>query len=91
MQESFTLIQQLGYRIYPSMKALMHAVPASLVAVLLWSLSRIRSFRELLATGVNECRALVDVLAANAPEVLEPVAVRKILAMKPVLETVDRR
>jgi 2-dehydropantoate 2-reductase len=90
MQESFTLIQRLGYRIYPSMKALLHAAPAWLVAVLLWSLSRIRSFRELLATGVNESRALVDVLAANASEVLEPVAVRKILAMKPVLETTGK-
>jgi 2-dehydropantoate 2-reductase len=73
MQESFTLIQRLGYRIYPSMKALLHAAPAWLVAVLLWSLSRIRSFRELLATGVNECRALVDVLAADASEVLGPI------------------
>jgi 2-dehydropantoate 2-reductase len=86
MQESFTLIERLGYRIYPSMKAWLHAAPAWLVAVLLWSLSRVRSVRELLATGVNECRALVDVLAANASEVLEPVAARKILAMKPVPE-----
>jgi len=79
-------IRKRGYRIYPSMKALLHAAPAWLVAVLLWSLSRIRSFRELLATGVNECRALVDVFLFNASEVLGPVAVRTILAMKPVLE-----
>ncbi len=91
MQESFTLIQRLGYRIYPSMKALLHAAPAWLVAVLLWSLSRVRSVRVLLATGVNECRALVDVLAANASEVFGPVAARKILAMKPGLEAADRR
>jgi 2-dehydropantoate 2-reductase len=90
MQESFTLIQRLGYRIYPSMKALLHTAPAWLVAVLLWSLSRIRSFRELLAIGVNECRALVDVFLFNASEVLDPVAVRKILAMKPILETTGK-
>jgi 2-dehydropantoate 2-reductase len=87
MQESFTLIQRLGYRIYPSMKALLHAAPAWLVAAMLWLLSRVRSVRELLATGVSECRALVDLLAARAAPVLEPVAVRKILAMKPVMET----
>jgi len=89
MQESFTLIQRLGYRLYPSVKARLHAAPASLVAVLLWSLSRVRAVRELLAIGANECRAIVDVLVANATPVLEPVAVRKILAMKPALETAE--
>jgi 2-dehydropantoate 2-reductase len=89
MQESFTLIQRLGYRLYPSVKAWLHTAPTSLIAVFLWSLSRVRSVRELLATGVNECRALVDVLEANATQVLGPDAVSKILAMKPVLETAE--
>ena len=83
MQESFTLIQRLGYRLYPSGKSLLHASPAWLVTGLLWSMSRIRSFRELLATGANECRALVDVLAANASKAHPPVSASKILAMKP--------
>ena len=83
MQESFTLIQRLGYRLYPSGKSLLHASPVWLMASMLWFVSRIRSFRELLATGANECRALVDVLAANASQAQPPVSVSRILAMKP--------
>lgn len=83
MQESFTLIQRLGYRLYPAGKSLLHATPAWFPASMLWFVSRIRSFRELLATGLNECRALVDALVANAPRAQPPVSVSKILAMKP--------
>ena len=83
MQESFTLIQRLGYRLYPSGKSRLHASPAWLVTGLLWSMSRVRSFRELLATGANECRALVDVLVANASTAQPPVSTTRILAMKP--------
>ncbi len=84
MQESFTLIQRLGYRLYPSGKALLHASPTWLVAGLLWSISRNRPFRELLATGANECRALVDALVAHASRVQPPVSVSKIVGMKPL-------
>ena len=83
MQESFTLIQRLGYRLYPSGKSLLHASPAWLVTCLLWSMSCIRSFRDLLATGENECQALVDVLVANASKAQPSVSLGKILAMKP--------
>ena len=83
MQESFTLIQRLGYRLYPSGKALLHASPAPLVATMLWLISRVRSFRELLAAGANESRALVDALVARAPEAQPPVSVKTILAMRP--------
>ena len=83
LQESFTLIQRMGYRLYPAGKARLHASPAWLVAGILWFMSRIRPFRALLATGVNECRALVDVLVDNASQAQPPLAVHKILAMKP--------
>ncbi len=83
MQESFTLIQRLGYQIYPSGKVLLHISPEWLVAGMLWFMSRIRSFRDLLATGANECRALVDVLVANTSQVQPPISANKILAMKP--------
>ena len=83
MQESFTLIRRIGYPLYPSGKALLHASPAWLVTGLLWTMSRNRSFRELLATGANECRALVDVLVANASKAQPPVSAGMILAMKP--------
>jgi hypothetical protein len=50
---------------------------------MLWFISRITSFRELLATGINECRALVDMFVANAPRAHPPVSVATIQAMKP--------
>ena len=83
MQESFTLIEHLGYRLYPKGKVRLHTSPTWSVAGMLWFMSRITSFRELLATGVEECRALVDVLVANASHGNPPVAVDKIKAMRP--------
>jgi 2-dehydropantoate 2-reductase len=83
MQESFTLIERLGYKLYPAGKARLHALPMWMVASMLWLVSRIPSFRELLSTGVNECRALVDVLVANASRAHPPVSVDAISAMRP--------
>ena len=83
VQESFSLIKRLGYRIYPSGKSLLHSSPAWGVAAMLWSMSRIRPFRELLATGAGECRALVDVLVAAAPRATSAVSSQRIQAMKP--------
>ena len=84
MQESFTLMRRLGYRLYPSGKSWLHTGPAWVAAAILWSMSRIPSFRELLATGVGECRSLVDVLLAAAPRANPAVSVQKIAAMKPL-------
>ena len=47
-------------------------------------MSRVRSFRELLATGKTECVALVDAMVAAAPLAREPVEVSAIEAMKPL-------
>ena len=51
---------------------------------MLWSMSRITSFREVLATGIGECRALVDGLVTNAGGTNPPVSVDKILAVEPL-------
>jgi 2-dehydropantoate 2-reductase len=83
MQESFTLVKRLGYPIYPTGKKVLSSSPAWVPASMLWFMSRLKSFRELLATGINECRALVDVLVANAPRATPAVSVKKIMAMKP--------
>lgn len=80
---SFRLIRGLGYRVYPRAKKLIDGSPAWAVAAMLWFMSRIRSFRELLATGKAECRALVDVMVAAAPLAKPPVVVSDIQAMKP--------
>ncbi len=83
MQESFNLIQRLGYRLYPSGKRWLSISPAWMVAGMLWNLSRIAGFRNLLATGIGECRALVDLLVKTAASVKPPISVAKIQAMKP--------
>lgn len=80
---SFKLIKGLGHRVYPRTKRLIDRSPASVVAAMLWSMSRVRSFRELLATGKAECTALVDVMVAAAPLAKGPVVVSDIQAMKP--------
>ncbi len=80
---SFMLIKGLGYRVYPKTKKRIDGTPTWVVAAMLWSMSRIRPFRELLATGQAECRALVDVMVANAPVATPPVIVSAIQAMKP--------
>lgn len=83
VDESFALLKGLGYRIYPRSKARINGAPTWVVAAMLWMMSRIRSLRELLATGKDECRALVDVMVAAAPGARPPVRVLKIQAMKP--------
>lgn len=84
-QESFTLIRGLGFKIYPASKARIAALPAPAVAAMLWAVSRIRSFRELLATGEGECRALVAALLAAAPRAHPPVRTARIAALSPSL------
>lgn len=85
MQGAFTILKRLDGRIYPSAKSMMSSCPTSLIALMLWSVSRITSFRELLATGAGECRALADrvALAASALTPPEDRAVEAVLAMKP--------
>ena len=83
VHESFALVRGLGYPLYPAFKTWLNRCPAWMVASMLWSMSRIRSFRELLATGQNECRALVDTMVAAAPRAKPAVDVAKIEAMKP--------
>ena len=83
VHESFALLKGLGYPIYPRSKARINGAPTWLLAAMLWTMSRIRSFRELLATGREECRALADVMAAAAPGAKPPVRLSLIQAMKP--------
>ena len=84
VKESFTLILRLGYPLYPAGKARLDASPAFVTASMLWFMSRIPSFRNLLATGINECRALVETLVENAAQATPPVSVTKIEEMKPL-------
>ena len=80
---SFGLLKGLGYGIYPTAKKLIDGSPIPVLAATLWSMSRIVSFREVLATGKAECQVLVDVMVAAAPPAQQPVDVSRIQAMKP--------
>jgi len=79
---SFGLIRALGYPIYPKGKKRLDGFPTPVLAAMLWSLSRIRSFREVLATGKAECAALVEAMAAAA-HARRPDVVPAIRAMDP--------
>ncbi len=85
LQSGFAVLTTLGYRIYPSAKSFLAHAPVLFVAAMLWSMSRITSFRELLATGANECRALIDalLLAAEGSKTPLPTAIAALHAMKP--------
>jgi 2-dehydropantoate 2-reductase len=82
---AFAIIRGSGYRLHPPAKAAINAAPALLLAGMLWLASRIAAFRDLLATGVNECRALIDLVAAAGLETKPalPAAVEAVRAMKP--------
>jgi 2-dehydropantoate 2-reductase len=81
VQACFQLIEALGDPIYPRGKRLLQHSSAAGVAAVLWSVSRVRSFRELLATGKVECENLVDIMTAAASSTAPGVAA-KIAAMK---------
>jgi 2-dehydropantoate 2-reductase len=80
----FNLVERLGYPVYPRAKVLVKHSPKWLLAAALSAMSRIRSFRELLATGDGECRALVDAMVAAAMKAEPPVDASAIAAMKPL-------
>lgn len=83
VKESFALITGLGYPVYPKSKAQISGLPDPVLAFMLWMFSRVKPMRELLATGQNECRALVDVLAEAAPRARPAVRLSRIQALKP--------
>lgn len=85
LKAGFRIIKGLGLPLHPPSKAMISASPAWVLTLLLWSVSRVASFRELLATGINECRALIDGLAAAASKAdpALPEAATAVQAMKP--------
>jgi len=81
----FELIQQQGLTIYPKSKRTMYRSPIAAVAAILWSMSRVRSFRELLATGGPECRSLVEDMVKAAKAVGRRDLAGSIQAMAPTV------
>ena len=81
---SYRLIKALGYTVYPRGKQRIAGSPVWVVAALLWVMSRVRSFRELLATGQAECSALLDTMLAAGLSHRSMIDLRRIEAMRPV-------
>ncbi|MBS1060387.1 ketopantoate reductase family protein [Gluconobacter sp. Dm-44] len=79
----FAMIRSQGYEIYPKDKARLEKLPVSIVTTMLWGLSRVPTFRTLLATGKAECCALVDDMLESAPTAAQSVEANAICAMKP--------
>lgn len=82
VRAGFGLVRALGHEVHPATKRCIAGSPVAMVAAGLWFMSRIRSFRELLATGEAECCALADAIA-EAAALAEPSAVADIRAMRP--------
>ena len=91
VHECYRLIKGLGYDLYPAAKVRIHQCPAWIIASILWGLTRLPSFRELLALGAAECSAMLDLLLAAAPLSGNPIALEKIEAMRPVNAEVLRK
>jgi 2-dehydropantoate 2-reductase len=83
MQTCFALIRAGGEPLYPAGKARLAASPRWVPAAMLWTISRIPSFRTLLAQGINECRALADIMAQFAKQSAQHIDAASITAMKP--------
>ncbi len=81
----FQIIQGMGDHLYPTAKARMNSAPTFLLALMLWGVSRMKSMREVRATGLNESRALSDALAEAAAVAKPPLpaAMKAIHAMRP--------
>lgn len=81
---SYELVQGVGYDVYPKMKKRVASCPVVVLAFGLWLLSRVKSFRELLATGSPECDAIIDdMIDAAEGKRLADENIEKIRRMKP--------
>ena len=83
VRESFRLIEELGESVYPKGKVILLKSPTVVVAGVLWSLSRIKEFRELLASGVEECQAIVDSIVETGMKSNSKLQLSRIKAIKP--------
>ncbi|MFA4938841.1 ketopantoate reductase family protein [Brevundimonas sp.] len=83
VKAGFGLIRSLGQKVHPGSKRWLDRSPVFVMAGMLWSLSRIAGFREVLATGEAECEALVAELVASSRTAGQLVDVSRILAMSP--------
>ena len=88
LQGGFAIVKGLGDRLHPGAKRVLDASPVLVLAGMLWSVSRVAAFRDLLATGASECGALIDTVTASA-QAIRPVpatAVQALIRIKPAMD-----
>ena len=85
LKGGFAIVKGLESRLYPRSKGIMSSLPTATLTFLFYWMSRIKAFRELLATGLDESRSLADRIAAagSSAKPSYPQAVKAVLAMKP--------
>jgi 2-dehydropantoate 2-reductase len=66
LKGTVAVIKGIGVPIYPPSKNALYALPTLIIAGPLWNVSRVKSFTDLLATGVDECRELIDGVISSA-------------------------
>jgi len=69
----YAIIKGLKYKIYPDSKAFLNSLPTFVAALMLWLISRVKAFRELLSQGISESRALTGIVLAAAAKADPPV------------------
>ncbi|WP_201783490.1 ketopantoate reductase family protein [Herpetosiphon geysericola] len=67
MREGFGMVRQLGNTLTPAPIALLSRVPAPIITLLLWVLSRFTFMRTMGAAGPREPQMLIDAMRAVAP------------------------
>ncbi len=80
----FAIIQGLGYPLYPGSKRMLNSAPTAVLTLVLWFVSRVKSFRDLLSQGGLEAEELVNSMVS--PALVHPKlasAVKAAGAMRP--------
>jgi 2-dehydropantoate 2-reductase len=83
LRAGFSILRDLGETPYPGSKNQLSRAPQVLLTLILWGVSRSR-FRETVGASSQECRGLIDLMAAEAaPKPALGNAVNALLALRP--------
>lgn len=64
--EGFALIKRLGYPVESTMNRSVASMPATMIAAILYAVTRVTSVRDLMAGGIGESRAMVGAMMKAA-------------------------
>ena len=83
MRAGFAIIKGVGFEMHQSAKTF-NRLPLTATALMFWAVSRMKSCRELLASGENEARGeAAELVAAAKPKPSLASAARPVAAMIP--------